>query len=615
MGSRVEHLREAGNRLTGGGLRNLVKRLTQKSLRWAMNQPVLKAIGRSLLRPFPGLSARLCYLASGPPWHYYFDDAFYLHRNPDLPTRGLDLRQHYINQGWKEGRSPHPLFDVRWYLQHNRDVAASGVEPLQHYVDHGWKQKRSPHPLFDANWYLERNPEVSAAGIEPLKHYLDQGWKEQRDPHALFSVSRYLNEHPDVKAFGIEPLTHYVLSKVKGSLAANFAPNIDTIDSATLVRRQFPNLVPLQTLSAIAKQRRVNVITDCISEGSLFGGAGTAIIFSVLLAEKLNCPLRIITRIHKPERGNIQDLLLANNIAWEKNIEFLFAHIDDNRAAIDVSNEDIFVTTSWWTTWSTLQGIPNDRIIYLLQEDERLLYPEGEEKLRCQETISNPRIHILVSSHLLYRHLTLDGFGNLKQKGLCFEPSIVDSTEEKSGPLGDREKKNFFFGARPGINSGLFCLGLEVIQNALLEGVLGPNEWSFFFAGKDLVPIRLNGNVEPKLIQNIKWPEYRKVISSMDLGLSLTCTPHPTYAALDLAASGSVAVTNSFGIKTGLEAYSSNIICSPATIESLTMALKTAIPLVCDPARRRQNRLNDQILRDWRKSFREPLDRVCLQLT
>jgi SAM-dependent methyltransferase len=53
------HLRDAGNRLTGGGLRSLAKRLVQKSLRGAMDQPLLKAIGRNLLQPLPSFSARL----------------------------------------------------------------------------------------------------------------------------------------------------------------------------------------------------------------------------------------------------------------------------------------------------------------------------------------------------------------------------------------------------------------------------------------------------------------------------------------------------------------------------------------------------------------------------
>ena len=66
IGRGLRRLRDAGNSLTGGGLRSLVKRSITKSIRSAMRQPVLKALGRSLLQPFPIFSARLYRLASTP---------------------------------------------------------------------------------------------------------------------------------------------------------------------------------------------------------------------------------------------------------------------------------------------------------------------------------------------------------------------------------------------------------------------------------------------------------------------------------------------------------------------------------------------------------------------
>jgi predicted SAM-dependent methyltransferase len=64
---RLRRLRETGDRLTGGGLRSLAKRQATKSLRSAMSHPFLKALGRNLLRPFPGLSARLYRLLATAP--------------------------------------------------------------------------------------------------------------------------------------------------------------------------------------------------------------------------------------------------------------------------------------------------------------------------------------------------------------------------------------------------------------------------------------------------------------------------------------------------------------------------------------------------------------------
>lgn len=63
----LKRARYTGNRITGGGLRNLSKRLATRALRGAMSRPVLKALGRHLLQPFPSFSARLYQLGTTIP--------------------------------------------------------------------------------------------------------------------------------------------------------------------------------------------------------------------------------------------------------------------------------------------------------------------------------------------------------------------------------------------------------------------------------------------------------------------------------------------------------------------------------------------------------------------
>ena len=67
-------------------------------------------------------------------------------------------------------------------------------------------------------------------------------------------------------------------------------------------------------------------------------------------------------------------------------------------------------------------------------------------------------------------------------------------------------------------SSGHYGLSLRLSTVlALRDGILDPNDWNFYFVGKDPAPINLNGNVEPGLLQNIKWAQYRTLVSSMDL--------------------------------------------------------------------------------------------------
>ncbi|MDB5072388.1 MAG: hypothetical protein JWM87_3499 [Candidatus Eremiobacteraeota bacterium] len=139
--------------------------------------------------------------------HPLFDPAFYLMQCPqaaDFPGGPL---AHFVSQGFREGRSPHPLFAIDWYKARYR---AGDANPLLHWLASNGRAT-SPHPLFDSAFYLRSYGDVAASEANPLEHYIGQGGREGRDPHPLFSTQRYLAAHPDVAAAGINALLHYVV--------------------------------------------------------------------------------------------------------------------------------------------------------------------------------------------------------------------------------------------------------------------------------------------------------------------------------------------------------------------------------------------------------------------
>ena len=73
----------------------------------------------------------------------YFDADYYLEKNEDVRSKGLDPSIHYLLYGAEEGRDPGPLFSTRRYLQRFPDVAAAGVNPLAHYELFGRAEKRT----------------------------------------------------------------------------------------------------------------------------------------------------------------------------------------------------------------------------------------------------------------------------------------------------------------------------------------------------------------------------------------------------------------------------------------------------------------------------------------
>ncbi len=71
-----------------------------------------------------------------------FDRAFYLGRNPDVATAGLDPLEHFLAYGWREGRDPSSGFSVSDYGELYPDVVEAGENPFVHYLRVGRAEGR-----------------------------------------------------------------------------------------------------------------------------------------------------------------------------------------------------------------------------------------------------------------------------------------------------------------------------------------------------------------------------------------------------------------------------------------------------------------------------------------
>ena len=78
------------------------------------------------------------------------------------------------------------FFDEAWYLAKNPDLAKSGVDPLRHFVMDGAYELRDPGPKFSAFRYHKAYPDVTSGAVPALMHFLRNGRAEGR---AAFPVS------------------------------------------------------------------------------------------------------------------------------------------------------------------------------------------------------------------------------------------------------------------------------------------------------------------------------------------------------------------------------------------------------------------------------------------
>ncbi|MBI2769636.1 MAG: hypothetical protein HYX47_08440 [Burkholderiales bacterium] len=366
---------------------------------------------------------------------------------------------------------------------------------------------------------------------------------------------------------------------------------------------------PIVLRKVAAARRRVNVVTDSVNAGSFYGGVGTAILLAALVARATGAALRVITR-SESARARLDGFLLTYGIELPEPIEYAFSPFYDERVAIDAHEGEKYITTSWWTTRSVSGSVGSEPVVYLLQEDERMFYEAGGEQDMCSEVLADEKLAFVVNSELLFEHLIQSGLGNVGRNGTWFEPAFPPSLFARNTAV-EKTKHTLMFYARPKNVRNLFYFGLEVLEASFARGVIDRDAWSVVFVGKDIPKVSLNsGAVHPVLMENLSWTDYAALLGTVDLGLSLMYTPHPSYPPLDLAASGAVCVTNRFANKRDLGNYSKNIICGDLDVESMLDAMRKGVALALDQKTRRANHASNGLGTDWLQSLAEVVKRL-----
>lgn len=354
------------------------------------------------------------------------------------------------------------------------------------------------------------------------------------------------------------------------------------------------------------KRGRITLLTDTLGATSLFGGVATAIILAVLLAQHRGMRLRVVTRHSPPEPANLGTILAAHGLDYQDNIEFEQAPLQLDSRALATSDDELILTTSWWTTWAARRSFDPARIYYLVQEDERMFYPAGDLRLRCQEILCDERLRFIVNTTALREHFIAEGMAGIGAATPAFEPAFPTSIYyPERGPERGRPQacRTFFFYARPHHPRNLFLRGLEAVAAAVETGLFAPSTWEFHFLGRGLPPVKLPREVRPRLTETLSWKEYAALIRRVDVGLSLQYTPHPSYPPFDLAACGAVVVTNQQPARPPLSRYCDNILCVEPALDDLVHGLTAAVTLAQDDARRQQNHRSARIERDWQTAM------------
>ena len=397
------------------------------------------------------------------------------------------------------------------------------------------------------------------------------------------------------------------------------APAVCAQDSAlsagTYWMRLNRNTQPIPTAIAKTPVRRLNLVTDSLSRGSLMGGVATTILIAAEFACRNDMPLRVITRDAPANPQDFLAILTLNGMEPPKEIEY---YCDSDRDAdgqkatrLPVTEEDVFMATSWWSAMAVEHTSLRRRFYYVIQEVETYFYPYGDLRLLCSSVMKNPNIDFIVNSHYLWEYFR-ENEPNIVEHGIYFEPAF-SKTLYLTPDFAPKARRRLFFYSRPNNPRNLFAFGLRVLDEAIARGILDTEEWEICFAGQDVPDVRFCDGSKPVNCGLMTWEEYREFTGTIDLALSLMYTPHPSYPPFDIAVSGGVVVTNCYRNKTEFPGCR-NVLMGELELESMMETMQRGVKLACSDEERARNYAEMTIPRNWPDTLKETLEKMgeCL---
>ncbi len=377
----------------------------------------------------------------------------------------------------------------------------------------------------------------------------------------------------------------------------------------SLLDGTFPDLVPIALYPdpTTPSAGRLTLLIDSLGPTARFDRTGTSLLFAVALAKHYALRLRVVTRLSPPKPSVFGSVLAEQGMDYSDNVEFEFAPARAGASRLAVSDRELVLTTSWQTTRAARKTFEPSRIIYLVQDDERLLYPSGDHQLFCTEVLCDSRLRFVVNSSVLLHDLISHGMTGIASSGVAFEPAFPTSIfyKESKHPS---SKGRFVFFSNPHDQRTLFFRGLEAISLAIETDALPATDWEFHFVGADIPDVTLPQSIRPKISTTASPGLDIVSIRQADLGLSLRAAPHPGYTTLALAASGAVVVTNRYSTRQSLDDYCTNIQCSAPSVDDLAVALAAGARLANNQPQRQTSYQNARFSRHWEASFAPVLD-------
>jgi hypothetical protein len=351
---------------------------------------------------------------------------------------------------------------------------------------------------------------------------------------------------------------------------------IDVLDQPALQVRLHAGLPP-----------GLNVLQPVLSPDAMTGGPNTIVLLAALVAE-CGVPVRIVTTRtgHRTDMTwftNHVSTLLSRSVPADLQV---IAGSDSAAPAI-VGDGDLWLATHWTTAQSLRPVLPRMRrnwFLYLVQDFEPGFYAWSSNHALALETYTMPH-RAMINEAFLAEYLRVQAPGAyadsrfIETQCKVFEPAVDRRIFYPPKEVHRPGPRRLLFYARPTNARNMLGLGVQALRAAVEQGAF-PGAWEFLaIGGRGSMPtIALGGGHRLLPAPWAGYADYAESLRQADILLCPMLSPHTSYPVLEMAASGGIVVTNTFGSKTApaLTTLSPEIVGVAPTLQGFVDGLHTA---------------------------------------
>ncbi|WP_437195202.1 rhamnosyltransferase WsaF family glycosyltransferase [Roseovarius sp. MS2] len=343
--------------------------------------------------------------------------------------------------------------------------------------------------------------------------------------------------------------------------------------------RKEPRFVPEFT----APHAALNILVPTLNPTEIFAGIATALDIGLGLAVR-GYPVRFIaTDLPMSSPGTSRSFVLGR-LGQGQDREATAARISllcgVQNETLPLHSGDMFMATAWWSAHVAERLIrrhemAQTRFLYLIQDYEPHFYawgPEFADAMASYHFDFEP----VFNTTLLRDWFANQGFGFATGDVLAFHPSIdIERYSHVTRRAAGKEPRRLALYGRPDVPRNMYATAIEALARFVSKENLGPEDIELVSIGQHHSDVALPGGHVLRSLGKLPWEDYPDYLGTVDLGLSLMYSPHPSHPPLEMAAAGVRVVTNGFGPK-DLSRLSPAILSVPATAPDLADALGLA---------------------------------------